>query len=187
MHAFIALWLPTILSAVAVFILSSIVHMVVPWHKNDYAKFPDEEGVLDALRGFNLAPGEYLAPRPTTRGEMGSPDFIAKMQRGPHVMLNLQPGGSPSMGKPLVLWLIYVIIVSALAGHIAYAFHDFGIDDRYVFHTVGLTAWLAYSSAQWQATIWFRKPWLASLKSTFDGLIYAVVTGLIFVYFWPKS
>jgi hypothetical protein len=186
MHAFLALWLPTILSAVAVFTLSSIIHMVVPWHKNDYVKFPDEDGVLSALRGFDLPPGEYMAPRPTSRSDMGSPEFAEKVKRGPLVILNITSGDSASMGRPLVLWLIYVLVVSALAGHIAYVFHDFAIDHRYIFHTVALTAFLAYASAQWQATIWFRKPWLTSLKSSFDGLIYAVVTALIFVYFWPK-
>ena len=188
MHAFTELWLPTLLSAVAVFFLSSIIHMVVPWHKNDYAKFPDEEGVLAALRAQNLAPGEYLAPRPSGRGDMGSPEFMEKMKRGPHVILNIQPGGSPSLGKPLGFWLVYVILISAIAGHIAYgATGGHPSDHRITFHTVALASWLAYSGAQWQATIWYRKPWLTSFKSTFDGLIYAVVTGLIFVYFWPKA
>src|SRR5678815_2863099 len=104
MQPFIELWLPTILSTVAVFILSSIIHMVVPWHKNDYAKFPDEAGVLDALRGFNLAPGEYMAPRPTSRSDMGSPEFAEKVKRGPLVILNIASGDSVSMAKPLILW-----------------------------------------------------------------------------------
>jgi hypothetical protein len=187
MHAFIALWLPTLLSAVAVFILSSIVHMVVPWHKNDYMGFPDEEGVLNALRSHNLGTGEYMAPKPASRADMGSPEFRERVRRGPLVILNVAQGDSVSMGRPLILWFVYVLIVSALAGHIAYAFHDFNIDHRYVFHTVGLTAFLAYAGALWQQTIWFRKPWLTSFKSSFDGLIYAVVTALIFVYFWPQS
>jgi hypothetical protein len=187
MHPFLELWLPTILSAVAVFILSSIINMAVPWHRNDYAKFPDEAGVLDALRGFNLAPGEYLAPRPASRADMGTADFAEKVKRGPLVILNIASGDSVSLGKPLVLWLLYVIVVSAMAGHIAYPRHDLQVDSRSIFHTVALTSLLAYAGAQWQQTIWYRKPWLTSLKSTLDGLIYAVATGAIFVYFWPKG
>jgi hypothetical protein len=187
MHPFVVLWLPTLLSAVAVFILSSIVHMFVPWHKNDYAKFPDEPGVLDALRDFNLAPGEYMAPRPAARADMGSPEFAEKVKRGPLVILNVASGDSVSMGRPLILWFVYLLIVSALAGHIAHGVTGGHSEDmRIVFHTVALTAFLAYASALWQQTIWFRKPALTSFKATFDGLIYAVVTGLIFCYFWPK-
>jgi hypothetical protein len=188
MHAFTALWLPTLLSAVAVFFLSSIIHMVVPWHKNDYMAFPNEDAVLDALRPHNLATGEYMAPKPATRQDMTSPAFVEKVKRGPLVIMNIAQGDSVSMGRPLVLWLVYVIVVSALAGHIAFGASGGHPDDsRIIFHTVALTSLLAYAGALWQQTIWFRKPWLSSFKGTFDGLIYAVVTGVIFVYLWPKT
>jgi hypothetical protein len=185
MHAFTHLWLPTLLSAGAVFFLSSIIHMVVPWHKNDYLAFPNEDAILDALRAHNLGTGEYMAPKPSSRQDMGSPEFREKVRRGPLVILNVAQGDSVSMARPLILWFIYVVVVSAVAGHLAYAFHDFNIDHRHIFHTVALAALLGYAGALWQQTIWFRKPAMTSFKSTFDGLIYAVVTGLIFVYFWP--
>ena len=44
-----ALWLPILLSAVIVFVASSILHMVLPIHKSDYRKLPEEERVRDAL------------------------------------------------------------------------------------------------------------------------------------------
>jgi hypothetical protein len=188
MRPFLELWLPTVLSAVAVFILSSIVHMVVPWHKNDYARFPDEAGVLNALRPFNLGTGEYMAPRPANRQDMSSPEFREKVRQGPLVILNVAQGDSVSMGRPLILWFLYVLVVSAMAGHITYrATGGHPADDHITFHTVGLSALLAYVGALWQQSIWFRKPGATSAKSTFDGLIYAVVTGLIFVHFWPKA
>jgi hypothetical protein len=106
------------------------------------------------------------------------------VKRGPLVILNIQSGDSISMARPLVLWFLYVVVVSALSGHIAYAFHDLNPDKRYIFHTIALTSFLAYAGALWQQTIWFRKPALTSFKASFDGLIYAVVTALIFIYFW---
>ena len=45
-----ALWLPIILAAVIVFIASSILHMVLPYHRGDYKKLPDEDKVSAALR-----------------------------------------------------------------------------------------------------------------------------------------
>ena len=35
-----ALWLPILLSAVIVFVVSSLIHMVLPWHENDYVRVP---------------------------------------------------------------------------------------------------------------------------------------------------
>jgi hypothetical protein len=186
MHSILALWLPTLLSAVAVFILSSIVHMVVPWHKNDYVAFPDEAAVLDSLRMHNLPPGEYMAPRPSSRESMSSPEFKEKVKRGPLVILNIQSGDSVSMGRPLILWFLYVLVVAALAGHVAFAAARENPDGRFIFHNVALTALLGYTAALWQGVIWFRRPWMVALKSTIDGAIYAVVTAAIFVYFWPK-
>ncbi len=39
MTALTALWLPILVSAVAVFAVSSIIHMTPLWHKNDYPRY----------------------------------------------------------------------------------------------------------------------------------------------------
>ncbi len=44
------LWLPILLSAVFVFIASSVIHMMTPMHKKDYEKLPNEATVLEGLR-----------------------------------------------------------------------------------------------------------------------------------------
>jgi hypothetical protein len=49
-----ALWLPIVLSAVAVFLLSFVIHMVLPVHRGDLSKIPNEDAVLDFLRAANL-------------------------------------------------------------------------------------------------------------------------------------
>ncbi|HYM35348.1 MAG TPA: hypothetical protein VET48_08135, partial [Steroidobacteraceae bacterium] len=73
MTSLFALWLPILLSAVIVFVVSSIIHMVLPWHKSDYPKLSNEDKVLDALRPLSVPPGDYMMPRPATRQEMSSP------------------------------------------------------------------------------------------------------------------
>ncbi len=57
-----ALWLPIVVSAVIVFVASSIMHMVLPYHKSDYKQLPDEDKVLSALRPLNLQRGLYVFP-----------------------------------------------------------------------------------------------------------------------------
>ena len=61
------LWLPIGLAAVLVFVASSIMHMVLPYHKGDFAAVPREDDVMRALRSFSIPPGDYMLPRPSSR------------------------------------------------------------------------------------------------------------------------
>ena len=56
----LSLLIPIVVSAVFVFLASSVIHMATPFHKNDLKKFPNEDDVMKALRGLGLRPG---APR----------------------------------------------------------------------------------------------------------------------------
>ena len=60
----LSLWLPILLSAVAVFVVSSIIHMVLGYHANNFKKIPDEETFRAAVGPLNVPPGEYI-PLPT--------------------------------------------------------------------------------------------------------------------------
>src|SRR5437879_12928847 len=102
-----ALWLPILLSSVLVFVVSSLIHMLSPWHKSDYPKLPNEDRVMDALRPLAIRPGDYMMPRPSSRQEMRSPQFVEKFKSGPAVMVTVFPGGSMSMGKSLGMWCVY--------------------------------------------------------------------------------
>ncbi len=55
-----ALWMPILASAVLVFIASALIWTVLPWHKSDFKKTSDEEGVRAALSGNT--PGYYMLP-----------------------------------------------------------------------------------------------------------------------------
>jgi hypothetical protein len=187
LHPFIALLWPTLAATVAVFIVSSLVHMVSPWHKNDYPGLPDEDAFRRAVGALKIPPGDYFVPRPQTRAEMQTPEFLAKVNEGPRLIMTVQPNGMGSLAKPLVGWFIYSLVVTIIAGHVAFgALHDQTPSYRLVFHTVGLTAFAGYSLALWQARIWFGKSLSVTVKSTIDGLIYAIVTAGVFGWLWPK-
>ena len=74
MTALSALLVPIVLSAVIVFVASSIIHMVLPWHKSDYPKVPNEDRVREALRPLAIPPGDYMIPRASSMQDMKSPD-----------------------------------------------------------------------------------------------------------------
>src|SRR5687767_4149047 len=114
-----ALWLPILVSAVAVFVVRSIIHMTPLWHKTDYPRYASEDRVLDALRPFGIPPGDYMMPRPASSAEMRSPEFLEKMKRGPAVMMTVFPPWSGSMAGNLSRWLGYCLLVSLFAGYIA--------------------------------------------------------------------
>ena len=180
------LWLPILLSSVVVFVVSSVIHMVLPWHKSDYPKIPNEEKFMDALRPLAVPPGDYMIPRPSSTQEMRSPEFAEKMKRGPVMMLTMMPNGPFAMGKNLVLWFVYSAVVGILAAYVAGTALPAGAPYLRVFQFVGVTAFIGYSVALWQMSIWYRRAWRLTIKATVDGLIYALLTAGIFGWLWPQ-
>jgi len=181
-----ALWLPILLSSVLVFVLSSVIHTVLPWHKSDYPKLPNEDRVMDALRPLAIPPGDYMMPRPSSRQDMRSPQFVEKFKRGPVVMFTVFPGGSMSMGKNLVMWFLYSVVVGCFAAYVAGRALPAGAAYLQVFRFAGVTAFVAYSVALWQMSIWYHRSWLTTTKATVDGLIYALLTAGTFGWLWPR-
>lgn len=110
MVSIVSLWLPIILSAVFVFIVSSIVHMVLRHHKNDFKKLPDEDGVMDALGKFNIPPGEYTFPYANSMKEMSAPEYKNKLSKGPVALITVMKNEVPSMTGSLILWFVYSIV-----------------------------------------------------------------------------
>jgi hypothetical protein len=181
-----ALWLPILVSAVAVFVVSSIIHMTPLWHKTDYPRYASEDRVLDALRPIGIPPGDYLMPRPANPAEMRSVEFQEKMKRGPAVLLTVMPPWSGSMVSNLSQWFLYCLVVSAFAAFIAGSAVASGAPSfAAVCRFAGTTAFLGYTLALWQMSIWYRRSWSMTLKSTFDGLIFALVTCAVFTWMWP--
>ena len=181
-----AVWLPILLSAVVVFIASSILHMALPIHKSDYRKLPDEDAVLNALRTSGVTPGRVYHFPFTTHKEMKSPQAIERFKRGPVGLLTVMPSGAPAMGKYLGLWFGYCLVISAFVGCLAAATHQAGADYHGVIHFVALTAFLAYGVAQLQDSIWKAQTWGVTFKHVFDGVIYALLTAVTFAWLWPK-
>ena len=181
-----ALWLPILLSAVAVFIISSIIHMFLGYHANDFKGLPNEKEVLDDLRKHNIPEGNYSFPRATSMKDMKSPDFIEKMKQGPVGMMTISKSGPPNMVKELVMWFIYSIIVGIFAAYVAGRACGPGANYLSVYRFVGVTAFVGYSLALLQGSIWYKRSWFATFKSMFDGLIYALFTAGFFGWLWPQ-
>jgi hypothetical protein len=180
-----ALWLPILLSAIIVFVASSIIHMGPFWHRGDYPKVPNQDKVQEALRPFGIPPGDYMLPRASNMKEMRTPEHMEKLNKGPVMVLTVLPNGPGSMGRSLVQWFVYTLVVSFFAAYVASRALPAGTDYLRVFQLVGATAFVGYSLALLQMSIWYRRAWGLTVKGIFDGLIYGLLTAGTFGWLWP--
>ncbi len=182
-----ALWLPILVSAVIVFFASFIMHMVLSYHKSDYRKLPDEDRVTDAMRGAGVTPGAaYFFPYFPFE-EMKSAPVIEKMKRGPVGLLTVLPSAPPAMGKNLVQWFLYCLVISIFAACLSGRLLAAGTTFLQVLRVVGTVAFLGYGAAHAQESIWSGRSWVVTLKHLFDSVIYALLTATTFGWLWPKS
>ena len=180
-----SLLMPILLSAVIVFVASSIVHMVLPYHRTDYAPLPQQDQVMAALQPFNIAPDEYMVPRPANMAEMKTPEFKAKMERGPVFMMTVFKPGEWGMGSRMVQWFVFSAVVSLFAGYIAGRTLPPGTDYLQVMRIAGTVAFASYALGAVPQTIWYNHKWSTTFKNLFDGLIYGLLTGGTFGWLWP--
>ena len=181
------LWLPVILSAVLVFLVSSILHMVFTYHKSDFSQFPSEAQVQDSLRPLAIPPGDYMIPWAQSMEASKSPEFQQKLVQGPVMIATVLPNGPFNMGKNLGQWFGYSLIVSFFAAYLCSRVLPSGTSYLMVFRVAGTVAFAGYSLALMQSSIWGGKKWRTTFLSMIDGLIYALVTGGSFGMLWPDG
>ena len=180
------LWLPILLSAVIVFVASSLIHMVLQYHKGDYKKLPNEEKFLDAVRPFGLAPGTYHMPHCPSHKEMKSPEYQEKLKQGPIALLTVFPNGAPNMGKYLGAWFAYCVVVSFFVAYLTGRTLAPGTHYLAVFRVAGTVAFVSYAMAHAHSSIWKGEAWSTTLRFYFDGLVYGLLTAGTFGWLWPR-
>ena len=181
------LWLPILLSAVGVFLASSVLHMMLKfWHLKDNKGFSNEDEVAAAIRKGTSQPGIYMLPY-CTMENANSPEVRQKLANGPVGMMFLRTNGSPAMGKTLVQWFVFTLIVSLFAAYVAGAALPATVEGMQVFRVVGAIAFMAYAFGVVPYGIWWGQPWNTVFKDVIDGLIYGLITGGIFAWLWPVA
>lgn len=179
-----SLLLPIVLSAVLVFVVSSIIHMMLPYHRSDFRAVPAEDDVQAALRPFKLPEGDYMLPAPRS-GEMNDPAFKEKLSRGPVALMTVL-SGDIRMGGRLVQWFLFSLVVSVFAAYLAGLALEPGVPYLRVSQVVSCAAFMGYGLGAVPASIWYSKSWTTTAKTLFDALIYGFVTGGAFGWLWPR-
>lgn len=183
----LSLWLPILLSAVLVFVVSSLVHMVLGYHAGDYRKLPAEEGLMKFLRDASVTEGNYGFPHCGSTAEMKSPEFKERFRQGPVGFLSVSPGGEITMTRNMIQWFVFTLVVGAAVAYLTGRTVAPGAEYFAVFRVAGTVAFLTYAGAQPMASIWEKRSWSTSAKHVFDGLLYGLVTAGCFAGFWPDA
>ncbi len=185
MQILLPLWLPIVVSTVVVFVASSLVWMVFPHHKKDVKTLPDEKALTDYLKQQNLAPGVYMWPG-CGGGDMKSEEYQARYKSGPWGSMNIL-AKQPNFGLNLVLVFIFYLVVGVFVGYITFRARGLGAAFSPVFQVAGTAGILAYCAGGIPGAIFFGKPGRFILTDFIDGLVYGLLTGLVFAWLWPAA
>lgn len=182
-----SLWLPILLSGVFVFIASALFHMIIPIHKGDFKKVPGEAGVMAELRKNGIGRGVYMFPACDSMKDMQKPEFLERYKQGPVGIMTILPGGNaPSMGKNLIQWFIFCLLISTVVACILTllpAGSTYGVVFKWAAHV----AILGYCAGTLSESIWGGRPWGHTAKYLFDGIVYGLVTAGTFGWLFPKG
>jgi len=179
-----SLWLPILLSAVAVFLASWVMHVLLTYHNKDVRQLPNEEQVMNAVRGGNLTPGVYVFPYCASPKEMQSPAMVEKYKRGPVGLLTALRSGPPEMTTNLVQWFVFGLGVSLFVAYVTSRTVAPAAEYLAVFRVAGTIAFLGYAGAEAQNSIWRGQPWGTTVRNSVDGLVYALLTAGFFGWLW---
>lgn len=182
-----ALWLPILLSAVFVFIVSSVIHMATPMHKKDMCGMPNEEDVGAAMRKAGLKPGDYMMPWAPDMKACSSPEFVEKFKRGPVAMITVLPNGSMNIGKSLMQWFVWCLFVGVYVAYVSGLALAPGAEYMAVFRMAGAVAVLAYAFTNICNSIWKGTSWGTTSRFVVDGVLYGLTTAGTFAWLWPDA
>ena len=179
-----SLWLPILLSAVFAFLLSNLLHMVLPYHKGDYRSVPSEDEVQTALRKFNIPLGDYMLPRAGSMAGMKDPAFLEKMKKGPVAIITFM-SGEFNMGAIMTQWFLFCLVISLFSAYLASRALAPGASYLQVSQIASCAAFMGYGLGAVPPSIWHRKSWATTAKMLFDALLYGFVTGGTLGWLWP--
>jgi hypothetical protein len=178
------LWLPILLSAVAVFLLSAASHMVLPWRKKEWGRFGGQDRLQEALQG--IQPGQYSFPAaPSPKEQMGG-EWMARWTKGPSGWLTIAPPGPIGMGRNLALSFLSFLGVALLVGYVASLSLGPASPTLTVVRVVSTVGVLAYGVSPIFESIWYHRPWRAYASDLLDAFLFAFAMAGIFGWLWPR-
>jgi hypothetical protein len=178
-----SLWLPILVSGIALFFASFSAWMILPHHQGEWTGLPDEAAMAKAIKSSNIPPGQYMIPFAGSGAEMKSESYRQRVASGPNGTLTLW-AGPPSMGRNMACTVLFFIVANFVIAYLATMALDRGEPFMRVFQFVGTAGILTYGTANILNGIWFGRKMIADIV---DGVAYGLITGLIFALMWPGA
>jgi hypothetical protein len=176
-----SLWLPIVVSGVALFFASWIAWMFLPHHKAEWKGLPNEDAFSTALKSVGVPPGQYMFPHPKTSADFKSEAFKAKVKAGPNGTLTVW-SSPPNMAVNMLCTVLFFVIANFVIAYLAGMALKPGDDFMRVFRFVGTAGILTYGTANILNGIWFGRKMIADIL---DGIAFGLITGAIFAAMWP--
>jgi hypothetical protein len=191
MELLLPLWLPILLSAAAVWIVSTIFGMPFLHHKNDWIGLPphDEDAFMEFLRtrgsgGGGIKPGNYLFPDFRTRQAMESEKVKRALEQGPVGHLSVWPTPLTMGGKLAATFFVHLVATTLIAYLTRIAVPGAAPFAK-VFQVAATAGILAYCFSFIPSAIWWSSYKRTIVANVIDGIICGVITGAIFAWRWP--
>jgi hypothetical protein len=176
----LAIALPIVLSAVAVFFASFLSWMVLQLHKDDWLRLEREDEFLAAAGKCGIPEGSYMFPRANSHAEMQTEAFKKTYDAGPRGIMTILP--KVNMGQNLVLTFVYFLAVSCGLAYLANLALPLGAG--LVFRFVFTAALMTYLAAMVSHAIWFRP---RIVGHVIESVAFAAITAAIFASLWPAA
>lgn len=178
----VPLLLPIALCTITLFFASFLSWMVLPFHRKDWVKMPNEDTVWEALRTAGVGPGNYMVPGVCDHKEMQTEAHQAKVKRGPVGVVTIFPG--MNMGRNLGLTVLYFLVTSICLAYLARLGLPLGAPFLDVFRFIATAAFMTYLSGIISHAIWFH---CRIVGHIIESVAYAAIVGVIFAFFWPGA
>lgn len=187
----LSLWLPILLSAAAVWLVSLIASMALPHHKQDWVAIPGsaggEDGFMDDLRKRGIPPGNYLFPDFRDPASMKSEKVQKALEHGPVGHLSVWKTPLTMADKMVGTFVVY-LVASALIAYltrIALPAASGPAGFARVFQIATTAGVLTYCFSFIPSGIWWGMSKRTIAANVIDGVVYAAITGVIFAWRWP--
>ncbi len=178
------LWLPILVSAVLVFVLSAASHMLLPWRRNEWAAVGEFEALQAALRG--LKPGQYVFPASPDPQQRMSREWMERWAKGPSGWLTVAPPGAIHMPRNLGLSFLVFLGVAVVDAYVTCRALGLGAHYRPVFRIAGTVAAMSFGVAPIFSSIWYHRPWRAYAADAVDAVVFGLAMAGVFGWLWPR-
>ena len=171
-------------AAIAVFFASFVAWSVLPHHKPDVRRLPDENAFISAVKPLGLPPGHYLFPQPASPAEYKSQEFREILGKGPWGVLTL--GRSrPMFPRNLALVFASYLAVCFLAGYLTSLAVPPDAGFMSVFRVSFTACALGFVFGGLPNDIFFMKPARFVITCLIDAVVFAAIGGAMLALLWP--